>query len=149
MYEEKPDLDYLAHYGVKGMKWGVRKVVRSIGRSRRNAAARRKANKKLKKKEERARAASRKAYQNRHTLSDAELDKRIARVRKEKALRDLTKADLDSGNDFIRNVVEKSADKVAPVVVSGAGLYFVNAVVTQQPTKLKAEQYITPRPKNK
>lgn len=44
--EEKPDLEYLAHYGVKGMKWGIRKAVRRVGRVRRknkHQAAREKA----------------------------------------------------------------------------------------------------------
>lgn len=31
--EEKPDLEYLAHFGVKGMKWGVRKARDKVGRS--------------------------------------------------------------------------------------------------------------------
>lgn len=35
--EEKPDLEYLAHFGVKGMKWGVRKARDKVGRDVRRA----------------------------------------------------------------------------------------------------------------
>ena len=31
--QDKPDLEYLAHYGVKGMKWGTRKGVSTANRS--------------------------------------------------------------------------------------------------------------------
>ena len=53
MYAVERNDEYLAHYGIKGMKWGVRKAVES-GNSRRLDRAYRKASKKLAKLEKRA-----------------------------------------------------------------------------------------------
>jgi len=63
-----PTSDYLAHYGIKGMKWGVRKAVAS-GSSRRLARQYAKASKKLAKLEKRA--ASGKKYAKRAALMGA------------------------------------------------------------------------------
>ena len=40
-HDDLQDTDYLAHYGVKGMKWGVRKVREVVGNIRRRRAERR------------------------------------------------------------------------------------------------------------
>lgn len=53
MYAVERNDEYLAHYGIKGMKWGVRKAVES-GNSRKLDRAYRKASKKLAKLEKRA-----------------------------------------------------------------------------------------------
>lgn len=53
MYAIERNDEYLAHYGIKGMKWGVRKAVES-GNSRKLDRAYRKASKKLAKLEKRA-----------------------------------------------------------------------------------------------
>lgn len=53
MYAVQRDDEYLAHYGIKGMKWGVRKAVES-GNSRALGRAYRKASRKLARLEKRA-----------------------------------------------------------------------------------------------
>lgn len=99
---EDPSEKFLAHYGVKGMKWGIRK------RS---------------KKEERARAQRFKASQKRRTIPDDELNNRIARLEKEKKLKDLTNADLRPGRTVAKRIMSESGQKVAKVALTGTLLY--------------------------
>lgn len=99
----------LVHYGVKGMRWGVRK--RSGGSG--------------------AEASSRPRKPKRTDLSDVsdeELRKRINRLDMEKRYRDLAgekqaRQRVFDGQRFASNVVQNSATTVATTVATAAGIY--------------------------
>lgn len=101
--------DFLSHYGVKGMKWGVRK---------RSA------------KDEKERAKRFKAVEKRRTLPDDELKARIDRLQNEKKLKQLTEEDLSPGKAIAKKILSESGQKVARNAVSGALTFAVGAVVS-------------------
>lgn len=87
----KNDL-YLLHYGVKGMKWGVRKD-RTISSSERRRLKKEASIEKKRTKALDRRSSARYTYKQRKHLTDAELRQRINRLQMEKQLKDLSKND--------------------------------------------------------
>ena len=71
----------LVHYGILGMKWGVRRTEAQLAR------ARAKRENKETKKDRKA------AVKNRRILSDSDINQRIDRLQKEQRLKDLTAQD--------------------------------------------------------
>lgn len=102
------DDQHLEHYGVRGMKWGVRK---------RSA------------KEEKERARRFKAVKNRRTLSDKEIKERIDRIQAEKKLKQLVEEDLTPGRAAAKRILSDSGQKVARNAAAGAGTLAVGVVV--------------------
>lgn len=85
----------LYHYGVLGMKWGVRRTPEQLAKA--NVRAKRKSEDNAK------RSDMKKAVKSRRTLSDADLKKRIERIKMEKQLKDLTAEEISPGkNLFLR-----------------------------------------------
>lgn len=89
--------DFLAHYGVLGMKWGKRKgssgsSIKSSKKSKKNPKA--------------------------STLSDAELRQRINRLQMEKQYKQLTTKDRSTASKFVGDVVRESAKQTASSYVT-------------------------------
>ena len=76
---------YLMHYGVKGMRWGIRKKRKSS-----NSEARKKASDDYKTKENTSESKSRKKVKV-AKMTDSEIEQRISRLRLENELDRLTK----------------------------------------------------------
>lgn len=114
----------LEHYGVPGMKWGVRKqrptsVGSSKGLSKKQAKKllrQKKAAKAKKEREAKKRAKilknPTKLYKNRDKFSEAEIKKAMERFNWERNLRSLSKADLDYGRDVVNNIMKTSSDLI-------------------------------------
>lgn len=105
----------LYHYGVLGMKWGVRRTPAQLAKA--NGKAKRKSEDNAKKSD------MKKAVKSRRTLSDADLKKRIERIKMEKQLKDLTAEEISPGKKFVSEVLSSSGKKVATALVTGAVLY--------------------------
>lgn len=136
--------DELYHYGVQGMKWGVRRYQNKDG-SLTNAGRKRQA-----KVDDKAQKKDRKAAsKNRRTLSDADLKKRIERIKMEKQLKDLTAEDLNPGRKATSDILSSAGKKVAGTVIAGAALYGIKAAMTKEFDIAEAAKYMTPKPKNK
>lgn len=117
--------DYLLHYGVKGMKWGVRKArPSSKGGKKQSSSTSKKPSLRMPKmkRAQRAKAVSK--------MSDDELSRRIKRIRLENEYLDLTstrgeriksigrKVVSGVAETKLRNLIGNSVDDVFPMLAS-------------------------------
>lgn len=129
----------LVHYGVLGMKWGVRRSPAQLARARSSSKS---ANSD-------ARAKRKNDLKNRRLLSDSELQSRISRLEMEKKFKNLSDADLYPGRTAIKNILKSSGAKVAGSVVAGSVAYGIKAAMTKKFDVSEAASYIIPNPNKK
>lgn len=122
--------EYLAHYGVVGMHWGIRRY-QPYGEGGYNPKSPKKliknAKAKIKNKMDehhnspkqvRKREAIR-DKKNRYNMSDADLDKKINRIKKERELKDLTEQNYEPGKNFVKSVFGTSSKNAAIKLATG------------------------------
>lgn len=126
----------LYHYGVLGMKWGVRKNRGSVSKAKADRLA------------DRAKRKERKRdNKKRRLLSDEELLSRIKRLETEKKLRNLTEEEITPGKKFMRDVMSDAGKRAITTIAAGGALYAVKMVMTGKMDATDAAKYITPMPK--
>jgi hypothetical protein len=123
--------DFLEHYGIKGMRWGVR---RSEAQLRKARAELDKAVKDYQK--------SPKRKKNIKKLSDAELNERIKRLENERKLGDLQKSE---GEKMAADVLKGIGSKTLKTVGTGVAVYAGKQIVNQLLGE-KAASFV-PKPK--
>lgn len=109
------DDEYLQHYGVKGMQWGVRRSAKQLAK----AAGKRK----LSPEEAKVVAARKSAKSNRRVLDDADLDRFISRLEKEKKLKNLIEDDLTPGQKAAKMLLSDVGKRTISTALAGAGSY--------------------------
>ena len=146
---------YLMHYGVLGMKWGVRRYQNKDGsRTSMGKRIRSKMEKRIRSEmsERKTRRGIRKdrrtANKRRSQLSEAELDSRIKRLQKEKQLRELTEAEVSRGSQFTSTLVTKSG-AVAAAALVGTAAYLGRALISGEIDLGEMANYIFPNPNKK
>lgn len=139
-YEYANNPDELQHYGVKGMRWGVRKDIRILANSRRNEAVRKiKFNYKQGKIDKETRNAS---IKKANTKRNQEMDKMADTVKKAATYEQRRKAEKAISNQALKEVsshkVKKGATFVADIVTgyrigASAGMAIGGAITGNLP----------------
>lgn len=101
--------EHLAHYGVKGMKWGVRHDRQRVGRKAREQAKR--------SPERRQVDSIRKTKKKSRYMTDAELKMAINRLNLETQYNRLSLEVYSPGKKFARDFIMRSGNKAADAVV--------------------------------
>lgn len=134
----------LYHHGIKGMKWGVRRYQNKDG-SLTNAGLKKKAREKNR--QEKARRKS--ELKNRRTMSDADLKKRIDRMKIENEFKKLTKEDISPGKKMASDILSSAGKKTLTVAAAGAMAYGVKVAMTRKFDIKEATDFIVANPTNK
>lgn len=138
------DNNELYHYGVLGMKWGVRK-------SRPSSSGSSKGKKKSKEPSPDLEAKSKRKsdLKSRRTLSDEELKKKIERLKMEREFKELTKEDISPGEKFASEVMSSAGKKVLTAAAAGAMAYAIKVAMTKEFDAKEAAGYVASNPNKK
>lgn len=107
--------EFLAHYGVKGMKWGVRRYRNEDG-SLTEKGKQREETKSVKKER-------RELSKSRRSIDTDVLEDTIKRLENEKKLKDLVDEDTRPGKKFMSDVFKTSGKRILTTGITGAGMY--------------------------
>lgn len=135
--------EMLEHHGIKGQKWGVRRFQNKDG-TRTALGKKRESSPDAKEKE--ARKAD---VKNRRTMPDADLKKRIERMRLEKEYKTLVDEDTAPGKKYVSEILSAAGKKTLTIAAAGALAYGVKAAMTKEFDLKEAAQYIASNPNKK
>lgn len=142
----------LRHYGVIGMRWGVRRyqpysvkprrsgksgkeigIARRVGRKAGNAITSPIKRAVVRRVEDREKAKAikdrKQSMEDIRLLSDDEIQSRITRLKNEQELKRLTVQDVEPGKKYINSILSDSGRKVATTVLTGAAIYGVKYLI--------------------
>lgn len=134
----------LAHHGIKGQKWGVRRFQNTDGT--RTAAGKKRYEKSGDKKVKNARKQD---LKNRRSLSSNDIKKKIERLKLEKELKSLTKEDIAPGRKYCSEILLSAGKKTLTVAAAGAMAYAVKTAMTHEFNIKEAAAFIAANPNKK
>ena len=158
------DTDILAHYGIKGMKWGIRRTPEQLARARGVLSSAKKkitsgvdvaTGRSSEERKERNRRA--KVRKNVRTTSDEDLRKEVNRLELEKKYKRLYDEDLRPGRTAVKNFLKNAGNRVLGSAAVGTLSYLGYSALYGKPkdpkdlTDLnrKMADYVFPNPNKK
>lgn len=134
--------DYLAHYGVLGMKWGVRRTAAQLGnrlRGKRAQAKRKQSLAKARATREKNRKAAAKRQQlldkgllSPKKMTDAELKAKIERLNLEKEFKkSMTEARGDGGKKYVTDILKKIGENTMTNLGTQAATHIVGNAINK------------------
>lgn len=133
--------DIITHYGIKGMKWGVRRYQNKDGSLTSAGKTRERTKNEKRERSERSK--------NRRTASLEELTKQISRLETEKKLKSLINEDIRPGRTMVAKILKSGGEKVLSGVVAGSMAYAVRYALTKEFNLKEFANYIAPNPNKK
>ena len=134
------DNDELMHYGVPGMKWGVRRTP---------AQFQSKPSNKKSTPDQKDRKARKTNINKRRKKTDADLKKKIERMKLEKEFKSLTQEDIAPGRKFVTEVMSSAGKKALTAAAAGAMAYGVKVAMIKEFSIREAASYIASNPNKK
>ena len=116
--------DFLTHYGVLGMKWGVRRYQNPDGTRKKGSSVQPKPGTGQPKVHRNAKGDKLKA------MSDEDLQRSINRIRDEKTYKSLTSS-TSRGSKFVKEAIEVGLKPLATVAVTVVATTLVNNLLTK------------------
>lgn len=126
--------EFLAHYGVPGMRWGRRKGSASGGGGKLGGGST----------DAKVMANRERLVKDRRKLSDADLKKAIDRISSEKKLKELVNEDIKPGRTAAKKIMSENGKKALAVAVTGGSLLVINRTARKFMSK-EAADMITKR----
>lgn len=134
--------DYLAHYGVLGMKWGVRRTAAQLGnrvRGKRAQAKRKQSLAKARATREKNRKAAAKRQQlldkgllSPKKMTDTELKAKIERLNLEKEFKkSMTEARGDGGKKYVTDILKKIGENTMTNLGTQAATHIVGNAINK------------------
>lgn len=137
------DRTELYHFGIKGMKWGVRRYQNKDG-SLTPAGKKRYSSK-----DSEERASRQADVKNRRTLSTADIQKKIERLKLERQFKNLTEEDISPGKKLVSDILQSAGKTVLSNAAAGAMAYAARVALTKKFDAKEAANYIAPNPNKK
>ena len=140
--------DFIMHYGIKGMKWGIRRYQNEDG-TLTAAGKKRAAKQKMRRVNKAAKEDRKQAYTNRRNLSDDEIQQRVRRLEQEKRFKSLTEDDIKPGRAAVKRLLTSTGAKALYSAALGATVYAGHYAITRQYDPMTAADYMFPNPNRK
>ena len=109
--------DELYHFGIKGQKWGSRRFQNEDGTYTSEGKMRRREG------SEYSRYKKDTSLKNLRKMSDADLDSKISRLKKEKEYKELRYSQLSRGRRFMDDVLSNSSNKALKAILAGVFVF--------------------------
>ena len=157
----EPYPNELMHYGVLGMKWGIRRyqnpdgTLTAAGKKRYGSVENLERGMTIKQANKQARLDRISLYKNRRSVDIDTINKEIERYKKEKELKSITDEDLNPGKKFVQDLLSSSFAKVASVAAVGTMAYLANYGLNRlgdpdfKIDYKKLAEYVAPNPNKK
>lgn len=138
------EYDELYHYGIKGMKWGIRRTPEQLGHSKKTSKKKSKNTR-----DEKERQKRKTDLKNRRTLSDEDIKRKIERLKLEAEYKRLVEEDIAPGKAFVKSIAKSSARKYLNNAGAGGMAYTVKLALTRDFDVKDLAAYIASNPNQK